>query len=774
MRLRTFQVILLTIASLAIFAFQNCSMGFRATPPAGGASLLARWSMDDGSGLIAHDSAGDNHAAFINYPTWVRGEMAGALNFSQNSWLSITPTKQIQTISSLTLMGWVYVRPGGQRIISFGDTRPVRFYASTPPDSQSIHFFVGYDGTSGEWQTANGSLPLNSWHHYAIAYAFGTSNVPTIYIDGALQSVATLTFPSGNPLSGGGNLYIGGRGDNVANFDGMIDETKLYDGMLSAQDISTLYRSERTKRPNILVIMTDDQDDQGTLDYMPKVKSLLTDLGVHFINSFVVNPLCCSSRASFLTGQNSHNNGVWQNARNGNGFDGGYGALAPTASNTLPVWLQQAGYRTALIGKYLNQYGLDVPRTDVPPGWDQWIGLVDPKSYSYYNYDLNINGAITSYQANESDYQTDVLTQKAVAFISESAPYDKPFFLWLAPLAPHAADYNANYNIPIPAPKYAGRFASLSLPTPPSFNENDISDKPSFMQNLPVMNQAYVDLSTQSYQARREALLSVDDMVEKVVETLKQAGQLDNTVIIFTSDNGYFQGQHRLPIEKRLAYEEAIRVPLVIRGPNFPKQVTSGALVANIDLPATILDIAIAYPNRDLDGRSLLEVFKPNFKWRKELLIEGTNKIPFDTTFYSSYSALRTARYKYVEHKKLDSTIEREFYDLSIDPYEIQNRLNSADYMTVVDKLRDELARVRGCVGGACWLTDSVVPANAQTLSMAEAPSEIGKISGSSARIPKEPGDVEETSLPREARDVFYSLDGNQSPSEARASRLRP
>ncbi|OFW96588.1 MAG: hypothetical protein A3J37_05340, partial [Alphaproteobacteria bacterium RIFCSPHIGHO2_12_FULL_45_9] len=682
---------------LPLTAIQAESVG--GSPPP-----LAEWSFDEGAGTRVHDVLGNNVGIFINSPSWVTGKIGTALDFKEDSWVQVSSQPSINNLSTFTIVAWINARKGG-RIITKGDTRPVRFYIGiSPKSSGSLDFGVGYDGVLGEWRTATGTVSSNTWHQVAVTYAYGQQ--PAIYIDGVPQSAILVSLPTGNPQPDNSSLYIGSRGDNTANFDGQIDDIQLYGQILPPDLIQAIYQTNTAPRPNIVVIMTDDQDDQGSLDTMPQVQSLLLNQGVHFINSFVTNPLCCSSRASFLTGQYSHNNGVWQNARNTNGYDGGYGALAPTDGNTLPVWLQQAGYRTGLIGKYLNQYGIDVPQTYVPPGWNTWNGLVDPTTYAYYNYTINENGILHPYGSAPSDYQTDVLTQKALTFIDASAASSQPFFLWLTPLAPHAAP--PDYNTPTPSPKYTGYFSNLALPQWSSLNESDMSDKPSFMQKLPSMDSTLMALAADNYRKQREALLSVDDMVAAVVAELQKTGKLSNTYIIFTSDNGFFHGQHRLPIEKRLVYEESVRVPLIIRGPGIPIGETRNQMVANIDLTPTILDIAKASPGRSLNGRSLTSLL-PGYPttWRLALLLEGTDKIPFDTTFYSAYSAIRTDRFKYVEHYLPMGTTETEFYDLKTDPDELLSRSTDPAYSAVIHSLKTELSSLQPCRGSTCWVTDS-------------------------------------------------------------------
>ncbi len=477
------------------------------------------------------------------------------------------------------------------------------------------------------------------------------------------------------------------------------------DGAIGAQDFFAAlvqfgHSCEWGWQPNIVVIMTDDQDDFGSLEVMPKVRSLLAEQGVTFTNSFVDFPLCCPSRTSFVTGQAAQNHGKL-------GINGGYGTFLPREGNTLPVWLQGVGYFTAHVGKYLNGYGSDVPATYIPPGWDQWFALPDPDTGRYFNYRLNENGTLTWHGSTPADYQTDVLAQKAVEFIQGRQGSPRPFFLWIAPLAPHAVMVAGHA---IPAPRHDGSFADLPLPEPPNFNEADVSDKPTFMQALPLMEPEVVDSVTVSFRKHRETLLAVDDMVESVMTALETTGELDDTIIIFTSDNGYVHGQHRRPGGKTLVYEEEIRVPLIIRGPGIPENETRTQLVNNLDVVATIVEVAGATPGTTLDGRSLAEVLtEAATPWRTALLVQGVD-LPVGFEIHARYFGVRTADFAFAKHYYYYSPlVEEELYDLTADPYELESQHNNPAYDAIASSLRDILATLETCAGASCWV-DSAVP----------------------------------------------------------------
>lgn len=442
----------------------------------------------------------------------------------------------------------------------------------------------------------------------------------------------------------------------------------------------------RPPRPNVLVLMTDDQTVES-MRVLPNAKRLLGDRGATFESSFVGYSLCCPSRATFLTGQYNHNNGVMGNRPP----EGGYERLDHTS--TLAVWLQRAGYATVHLGKYLNGYGR-TSRTEIPPGWTEWHGSIDPTTYQFYGYTLNEDGKLVTYGNDAASYQTDVYAQKAAEIVRRRAASAQPFFLWVAFLAPHAGGpYDGSHpqSTPLPAPRHLGRFAAEPLPRPPSFDEEDVSDKPSSIQRRPRFTQADVDRITADYRLRLESLLAVDEAVARIVEALRQTGELEQTLIVFTSDNGFMQGEHRIPQGKVVLYEPSIRVPLVVRGPGIPAGVTLTQPVSNIDLAPTILDAAGVAPGRVVDGRSLLPLVEDEgLEWGRDLLVESGGR--------RSFTAIRTPRYLYAEH----SDGEKELYDLARDPHELQSLHADPSHETVRGELARRLARLRGCAGDAC------------------------------------------------------------------------
>ena len=402
-------------------------------------------------------------------------------------------------------------------------------------------------------------------------------------------------------------------------------------------------------RPNLILIVTDDQR-WDTLWAMPKLERLLAGHGVTFANSFVTTSLCCPSRTSILTGEYSRHTGV-----RGDSPPVG-GAPAFHDGSTLATWLHGAGYTTGMIGKYLNDYPM-LGRAYIPPGWDEWDAIdEDRPALLYYDYSLNENGAIVRCGSEPEDYSTTVLGERAVQFV-RTAP--APFFLYLAPIAPHLPAR--------PAPGDRAPAPPVPVREPPSIREQNLSDKP-WAQTLRFQNTSPARMA----RVRTHVLATlqgVDRMVAHVVSALQARGSLSNTVIAFTSDNGMLMGEHRL-VGKVWPYEESIRVPLVFRTPWTHAARIDRHLALNIDLASTFSQLAGVRPGLPQDGRSLVP------------LLHG-RRVPWRTAFTEEYlaggllrhggpmpyEAIRTERYLYVEY--LNGW--RELYDLHKDPYELDN-----------------------------------------------------------------------------------------------------
>jgi N-acetylglucosamine-6-sulfatase len=465
----------------------------------------------------------------------------------------------------------------------------------------------------------------------------------------------------------------------------------------------------KQKRPNIVVIMDDDQSPEEQR-FLPKTNAAIGGSGVTFDNSFVNYSLCCPSRATFLTGQYAHNHGV----RTNQPPSGGYSKLAPTLYNSLPVWLQRAGYYTGHIGKFLNGYGTTSPDSEVPPGWNEWYGSLDNPdgyaggTYTAYGYTLNENGRIVHYGStpdvvDPATFQTDIYSLKAADFIHRLAPSRKPFFLSVAPRDPHLefGGFVPEDN-PRAAPRYEGVLAGASAPRNPDFNEADVSDKPSAIKSLAPLTPDQIQAVDARYRNKAEALLGVDDLVQNVVNTLAAAGELKNTVLVFTSDNGFFFGEHRVPRGKVQVYEPSIRVPLLIRAPGMPRGVHRRQPVSNVDLAPTILDFANARAGRLQDGISLVPLVQSRLNWPGRGLDLETYSNADSTEDPENpplnYLGVRTDRYLYAQY----GSGEQELYDLRVDPFELQNASGNPAYSSVLASLQRLLGGVAGCAGRSC------------------------------------------------------------------------
>jgi N-acetylglucosamine-6-sulfatase len=449
-------------------------------------------------------------------------------------------------------------------------------------------------------------------------------------------------------------------------------------------------------RPNIVLIVTDDEDVASHAS-MPKTKALIEDQGTIFANFFISYPFCCPSRASILRGQYAHNTRIVGNEQPLGGFEK-FREQGLEAS-TVATWLQDAGYRTAMIGKYLNRY---VPqRHDVPPGWDDWY--VGGNAHASYNYVLNENGRIVTYGDTPKDYLNDVLTDKTIGIIKSSAAAGQAFFAYVLPYTLHSPS--------VAAPRHEGMFADAELPRPPAFDEADVSDKPALIRNLPRIDPSSLAYLEDQHRKRIRSLQAIDDMVERIVGALREAGQLESTYVIYTSDNGFHLGQHRLPVGKDTPYEEDLRVPMVMRGPDVPAGERIEAMVVNIDLAPALADIASVEPPAFVDGRSFLPLIEdPHRTWRESFLIERrqlegqlvalaerSGMTEREIKSSAIFDGIRTKDLVYVEY----GTGERELYDLGHDPHQLTNVVHKAD-PDLVKALAARLQELKDCAGADC------------------------------------------------------------------------
>ena len=461
-------------------------------------------------------------------------------------------------------------------------------------------------------------------------------------------------------------------------------------------------KAKSPKRPNIVMVMTDDQA-KSTMspEVMPNLYSELMAKGTTFSNFTVATPLCCPSRAAYLTGQYGHNNGVLRNF---------YPDLNDK-KNVLPTWLQRQGYRTAHVGKFLNGYEEgDLGPAAVAPGWDLWWTQLERRKY--YDYKASKNGDVIHYGTDDKDQATTVSTKFAVNWTKRLVQKKAPFYMQVDYYAPHTApgrDTRCS-SAPVPEPQDEHLYDDVPLPRPPSFNQANVSEMPSFIRDKPLLTPDQIDRITQHYRCALEAIHGIDRGIGEIYDAVRSAGELKNTIFLFSSDNGYFYGEHRIDKGKPYPYAENINMPLTIRVPprfrhGTPLVTDSDAPVANIDFAPTLLELAHGKPCRGhgkcrvMDGRSLMP------------LIEGTGDFPdprgialeryscdfrgvrYGPAIYISYSAEGTSGCQ---------PDEAEMYDLEADPYQLDDLLPTTDG-TATDELRvkltNKMRKLGDCAG---------------------------------------------------------------------------
>jgi N-acetylglucosamine-6-sulfatase len=483
--------------------------------------------------------------------------------------------------------------------------------------------------------------------------------------------------------------------------------------------------AKKAGRPNFVVIQTDDQPI-ATFDskVMPNVFKRIVAHGVDFTKAMTTTPLCCPSRASLITGQYAHNTNVFTNF---------YPRLR-AKNNTLPVWLARKGYRTVHIGKFMNHYNRGAKPA---PGWTDWFTEIGKDRY--YDYQLSVNGKRLEMEHDPRDHQTRVVTRYSVRTIRKhfkrQRTQSQPLYLQADYHAPHVGNGGSGRcesNAAIPLPGDQGDFEGTPLPQPPSFDEQDVSDKPSFIQATPSLTPESMDKLTARYRCVLESLQGVDRGVKKIMKTLRRTGAIKNTVVIFLNDNGFFFGEHRLASRlasdqggqfepKIVPYEEAYRVPLIVRAPpriRAERGPTKVALpVANIDIAPTVLDLANARPCRRkhghgcrlIDGTSFAPVLRgaeSNFPADRALMVEyhGRGNLPVCV-----YDGIVTPTDTYVEHTEVRlpeggcvPADEREHYDLIDDPFQLQNLFPAppaSELEAEQQALAARLDALRNCAG---------------------------------------------------------------------------
>ena len=425
-------------------------------------------------------------------------------------------------------------------------------------------------------------------------------------------------------------------------------------------------------RPNIVLVTTDDMTDYE-LDYMPQTQQLLRDQGYEFTDFLSQHPLCCPARAEIFTGQYAQNNGVHHNG----GRWGGNALRQP--NNNVGRWLQEGGYQTAFVGKFLNHYD----RFPVA-GWDRFNysqqGTYNPYGFKYSEEPARVDG----------EYTADYVGRKTVEYVNEFSG-DEPFFIWASQVAPHgmtvgnkwvgAVPAKRHEQTPVPAPPFLAK---------PSFNEPGVRDKPTYLRA--VMARRDRSRVTTQFEQRVRSLQAVDEQVGNLVAALDAAGELDNTLIVFTSDNGYLLGEHRLK-GKNYPYEEALQVPMVLRGPGVPAGATTGATMTMVDVAATLADAAGVIPQRTADGRSMLPVAQGTEGGYDDVLIQAGHA---DQAW--TFRGVRNRRWTYAEHRVSG---EVEWYDRVADPFQLENLAGTKPRRQA--RLAADLAALAKCAGSACY-----------------------------------------------------------------------
>ncbi len=491
------------------------------------------------------------------------------------------------------------------------------------------------------------------------------------------------------------------------------------------------HSSEQPARPNIVVIETDDES-MNLAPYRPYINRFFKKNGVEFTNSFVGQSLCCSSRTSKFTGLLPHNDHVMSN----NYPDGGFWPFhVYDEQSTFPVWIQKSGYKTAEMGKFMNEYpyqpgvpGHRVPKSYIPQGFSKFVSPVKGKPYNEVGYGLNVNGVVDAHLRQK--YMVRVLSKMGGNFISRQTSSSQPYELEIDPYADHAPYKDEK--------RFRGKFFDkIKYPRTPAFNEKNISDKTNLLRLLPRETQSEKQLINHDFDKRIGAEMGVDRMFKHIVQILTATGQLDNTYIIYTSDNGYHMGEHRMGIGKNTAYDTDTRVPLYVFGPGIEGGSVIHQLVGNTDLASTIAKMAGVKPPDNVDGRSFLPLLtgKSHRPWRKYFLTER-GKDEYYTKHSSSiaepadpideanaryqtepYEAVRWAGKRpglYVEY--VDGT--REFYDMTTDPYQNHNLLAPGAVLTTsqareLAKAQAALAQLKSCHGNSgaasCFVTREAV-----------------------------------------------------------------
>jgi N-acetylglucosamine-6-sulfatase len=439
-------------------------------------------------------------------------------------------------------------------------------------------------------------------------------------------------------------------------------------------------------RPNIVFILIDDLrwDELGCAGH-PFIKTPNIDRiakeGALFRNAFMTTPLCSPSRASFLTGQYAHTHGITDNVDR---------SAASHQLVTFPLLLHQSGYETAFIGKW-HMGNDDKPRQ----GFDRWVSFKGQGTYR--DPDINEDGR----SIKPSGYITDILNNYAVEFIRRQ--HDKPFLIYLAHKAihPEVTQNNdgsvnlADAELFIPAERHKNLYTSRKIPRRPNYGRAP-EDKPALQRRIDSLPPLGSKTATrdETILGRQRSLMAIEDGVGEILKALKETGQINNTVIVFTSDNGYFYGEHGLSVERRLAYEESIRMPLLVRYPKVIKAgITRNEFALNIDIAPTLLELAGIKAPASMQGRSLVPLLEGRRPaWRNSFLIEYYSDKVFPRILKMGYKAVRNEQWKYIHYLELEGMDE--LYNLKTDPYEMKNLIHQSSAAGALNEMKQQMERL--------------------------------------------------------------------------------
>ncbi|CAG1992419.1 unnamed protein product [Fusarium graminearum] len=487
------------------------------------------------------------------------------------------------------------------------------------------------------------------------------------------------------------------------------------------------------KKKNIVFILTDDQDSVlDSVSYMPKLKENIIDKGASFINHFTTTAICCPARVSLWTGKQPHSTNVTDVSPP----YGGYPKFVSQGlnENYLPVWLREAGYKTYYTGKLFNSHTVNNYNSPYPAGWTGTNFLLDPGTYDYLNPIYQHNQEAPVYHKGE--HTSDLIAKYAHDLLKEAIDSNNPFFVAIAPIAPHSdisvdRVAGSGMTIPIPAERHSHLFEGVKVPRTENFNPDSPSGV-SWIKELKQFNESSVSHLDNYYRARLQALQGVDEIVEQVTQQLEDAGLLDDTYIIYSSDNGYHLGQHRLPPGKECGFEEDIRVPLFIRGPGISSGAVEKTVTTHIDLAPTILKLAGVELRHDFDGTPIPVLDYEEGKRHEHVAVEfwgvaiaeggfgGFDGKGLLQVHNNTYKGVRIVHEDYDLYYSAWCNNAHELYDVKTDPGQLNNLFPLDSKATadkeflgttvqqVINRLDALMLVLKSCKGNTCiepWKT---------------------------------------------------------------------